>query len=261
MFLIFIKDLPKILKHSAADIYADDTTISANVDYRSAPGALNQVLQADVGKAAQWTKDNKIVLNETKTKTMLVAGKHLRNKMSSTSLTVNVNSVELEQVQSHKLLGVIIDTQLNFLHIDNLCKKLTQHIAVLKKIRRHLPLDQRILYYNTMIKQTMMYGSSVWVSTSVDNLNKVFRLQRRAAQVILNADTRANRVDLFRELNWLPFFHEAKINQCALVYKRLNGVCPNYMLELLKRNIDIRSTEKQSRYGSLNLICPKYKRE
>ena len=60
MFLIFIKDLPKILKHSAADIYADDTTISANVDYRSAPGALNQVLQADVGKAAQWTTDNKI---------------------------------------------------------------------------------------------------------------------------------------------------------------------------------------------------------
>ena len=47
----------------------------------------------------------------------------------------------------------------------------------------------------------------------------------------------------------------------ALVYKCLNGVCPDYMLELLKRNIDIDSTEKQSRYGSLNLICPKYKRE
>ena len=51
-----------------------------------------------------------------------------------------------------------------------------------------------------------MYGSSVWVSTSVDNLNKVFRLQKRAARVILNADTRANSVDLFRELNWLPYF-------------------------------------------------------
>ena len=33
------------------------------------------------------------------------------------------------------------------------------------------------------------------------------------------------------------------------------------MLEFLKRNIDIRSTERQSRYGSLSLICPKYKRE
>ena len=43
-----------------ADIYADDTTVSANVDYRSAPEALNQVLQADVGKVAQWATDNKI---------------------------------------------------------------------------------------------------------------------------------------------------------------------------------------------------------
>ena len=30
LFLIFMNDLPKILEHSAADIYADDTTISAN---------------------------------------------------------------------------------------------------------------------------------------------------------------------------------------------------------------------------------------
>ena len=33
------------------------------------------------------------------------------------------------------------------------------------------------------------------------------------------------------------------------------------MLKLLKRNIDIRSSERQSRHGSLNLIFPKYKRE
>ena len=121
-----MNDLPKILEHSATDIYEDDTTISANVNYRSAPEAFDQVLQADVGKVAQWTTDNKMVLNESKTKAMLVAGKCLHRKMSSTSLTVYVNSVELEQVQSHKLFSAIIDTQLNFNeHIDNLCKKLT----------------------------------------------------------------------------------------------------------------------------------------
>ena len=64
-----------------------------------------------------------MVLNESKTKTMLVAGKrlHINKKMSSTSLTVHVNSVDIEEVQSHKLLGVIIHTELNFNeHIDNL---------------------------------------------------------------------------------------------------------------------------------------------
>ena len=139
LFLIFINNLPiKILEYSAAEIYADDTTISANVDYRSAPGVLNQVLQAHVGKVAQWTTDNKMVLNESKTKAMLVAGKRLHKTMSSTSPTVQVNSVELEQVQFHKLFGVIINTQLNFKKdIDNICKKVTQRIAVLEKVRRH----------------------------------------------------------------------------------------------------------------------------
>ncbi|PFX27132.1 Uncharacterized protein K02A2.6 [Stylophora pistillata] len=103
----------EILENSAAAIYADDTPISANVDYGSAPGTLNQVLQADVGKVAQWTTENKMVLNESKTKPMLVGGKRLHKKISSTSLTVHVNLVELGQVQSHKVLVVIIDTQLN----------------------------------------------------------------------------------------------------------------------------------------------------
>lgn len=60
-----------------------------------------------------------------------------------------------------------------------------------------------------------------------------FRLQKRAARVIVNADTRANSVGLFRELYWLTFFHEAKINKCALIHKRLNGDCPQYMTEFV----------------------------
>ena len=38
------------------------------IKYRSALTALNQVLQADVGKVAQWTTDNKMGLNESKLK-------------------------------------------------------------------------------------------------------------------------------------------------------------------------------------------------
>lgn len=48
----------------------------------------------------------------------------------------------------------------------------------------------------------------------------------------------------------LTMMYKAKINKCTLAYKRLNGVCSNYVLELLKRNIDKRSRERQSRYGS-----------
>ena len=153
LFLIFINNLPKILEYSAAEICADDTTISANVDYRSAPGVLNQILQAHVGKVAQWTTDSKMVLNESKTKAMLLADKRLHKTMSSTSLTVHVNSVELEQVQFHKLLGVIINTQLNFnKDIDDLCKKVTQRIAVLKKLGVTAVTPQNVILTQNVIR-------------------------------------------------------------------------------------------------------------
>ena len=49
-----------------------------------------------------------------------------------------------------------------------------------------------------MIKQTMLGASTVWTSCSVENMQKVFKLQKLAARVILGADTKANSVQLFK---------------------------------------------------------------
>ena len=111
---------------------------------------------------------------------------------------------------------------------------------MLRKIRRFLPLDQRKLYYNAMIKQTMLYASTVWTSCSVENIQKVFKLQKRAACVILRAKTKANSIQLFKKLDWVPFFHEAKVNRLSMVYERLSGDCPSYMSQMLIRNADIK---------------------
>ena len=75
---------------------------------------------------------------------MLVTGKRLAKKMEQSTLQLHVNSTALEQVSSHKLLGVTVDSQ----HVEKLCRKLSNRITVLRKIRRFLPLDQRKLYYN-----------------------------------------------------------------------------------------------------------------
>ena len=75
-----------------------------------------------------------MMLNETKTKSMLVTGKRLAKKMEQSTLQLHVNSTELEQVSLHKLLGVTIDSQLTFdQHVEKLCTKLSQRIAVLRK--------------------------------------------------------------------------------------------------------------------------------
>ena len=52
-----------------------------------------------------------------------------------------------------------------------------------------LGMDQRIMYYNSMIKQTIIYGSTALTSCSAENIKSVFKLQKRAARVTLSRDT------------------------------------------------------------------------
>ena len=260
LFLVFINDLPTAVGHSVVDIYADDTTLSYSSDVRNAPDTLSTSLQRDMDEVVRWSNENMMILNGSKTKCMMVTGKRLAKNMEEDQLLLKINGKRLEQVTSQKLLGVIIDDKLNFDdHIEELCKKIFQRIAVLKKIRCFMPLEQRMLYYNSIIKQVMLYGSSIWTSCTIDSLTKVLKLQKRAARVILNADTRDNSVELFTKLGGLPFYDEAKIIKCLHVFRRLVGDSLSYMNSLLTRNADVHSRE--SRHGDFNLVCSRFKRE
>ena len=68
LFIVFINDLPKAVKRSVVDVYADDTTISASAAWESAPTAIQDQLQEDMDEVIKWAYDNKMVLNASKTK-------------------------------------------------------------------------------------------------------------------------------------------------------------------------------------------------
>ena len=115
-----------------------------------------------------------MVLNASKTKSLLVTGKRLAKKALDTALKISCNGSEIEQVNSQKLLGVKLDSHLNFTeHIDDICKKVSQRIAVHKKIKRNLPLAERKLCFNALIKPIMLYGSCARSTTSEENVKRV----------------------------------------------------------------------------------------
>ena len=158
LFIISVNDLPNSVSQSTVDIYADDTTFSTSAVVSDLP-AIQQRLQDDINNIADWTSNNKMVLNAPKTKSLLVTGKRLEKKAPDTNLKLSCNGSEIEQITSQKLLGVKLDNHLSFTeHIDDICKKVSQRIAVLKKIKRNLPLAEGKLYFNALIKPIMLYG-------------------------------------------------------------------------------------------------------
>lgn len=99
--------LPPSICDSTLDIYADETTwenVSHLVD------ALNQ----DLKRLDEWSAQKKMFINTEKTESMLVTGKRLRNFVASSSIDVNLDVRNIEQVTDFKLVDATLDKDLSF---------------------------------------------------------------------------------------------------------------------------------------------------
>ena len=132
---------------------------------------------------------------------------------------------------------------------------------MLKKIKRNLPLVERKLFFNALIKPIMLYASCALSTASKENVKRVSRLQKRAARVILDADISDGSEMLLKRLDWLPLKEELNLQRASLIFRRIKDEnnCPTYITELLTKNSDRHS--RTSRYGSYNLVCPSFNRE
>ncbi len=166
IFNIFINDLAYIIKHSRLLAYADDTQISyADKD----PAKVEEVINSDLAKVDQWYEENRMQRKLSKYQGM-VMGKPKANLEFRCENTIIPNCEEME------LLGVTIDNKLKFEKpVANICRKLFQQIAVLKRMRNILPFEIRSNIYTCSIAPHFRYCSETWHfcnKTTADKLGK-----------------------------------------------------------------------------------------
>ena len=257
-FILFINDLP-LYTSAQLDLYADDTTVTAFADVKNL-ATLSSSLNKSVSEIQLWASANKFPLNDDKTKVLTITGKRCVANINGSDIDVFVNGKQLSNVDCATLLGVKIDSKLSFdEHIEKVCKKLVSRIAILRKIRACLPLKQRLQFYNSIIRPVMSYANVIWANCDKESVYRVLRLQKRAARVISYAHRMTPSVALFNKLGWIPFYEQHKIDKCIIMYKRINGYLPNYLNEHLILNNKRHS--RNTRYSSINTVCPKYRRE
>jgi hypothetical protein len=108
LFLLFVNDLPLHLEDSSVDIFADDTTLSANAHFADI-SSLTDILNSDLDSLNKWSAHNKMLINTKQTKSMVVVGKRIPAKFGSDAsqcLNLKIDSATISVFTSHKLLGV-----------------------------------------------------------------------------------------------------------------------------------------------------------
>ena len=125
---LFLNDLLATLKMSELYNFVDNNTIS------TASKNMNNVLHTlkkESETAVEWFNQNKMIVNSDKLQAMLL---EKRNKNNQSCLKINNQTIK--RTSCVKLLGINIDSKLNFdSHISDLCKKASMHTKRIKSFK------------------------------------------------------------------------------------------------------------------------------
>ena len=173
LFSMYINDLPAATTFPLQTaLFVDDTIIFAS---GKTTDSISSRLNAIMACVNQWLLDNGLSLNAAKSKCMLI---HSRRKRPS-ALNIALNGSIIEQVETFKLLGVIIDHHLHWRpHID----------SIVKSASRNVHLMRRLLVPTCQCSESYLFClqcSLVWDPCCSTDSTCLQRLQNYAVRIIL----------------------------------------------------------------------------
>ena len=244
LFIIFINDLPDVCNAlSKIFLFADDAKLYKCISDISDCEQLNKSCQ----EVFDWSEKWCMKLNIEKCKVLTI--KRSKNDHFNYGFTNSNDDLVLQNVDSMKDLGVIIDCELNFeLHISEKVTKAYQTLGILRQNFSDADKFTFLLLYKTMVRSHLEYASSVWnpyKATQIMNLEKV---QKRATKLIKSC----KHMSYKERLNYLnlPTLKFRRLRGDMIeIFKILNGYYDDSIVPVLHRNFNSRT-----RGNSLKLL-------
>ena len=248
LFILYINDPPLCLKYSYVHMYADDTSLYV---VGKSLNELNTIINTELEHVSNWCNLNKLVVNNMKTNCMLICTPKKRSRLLNDKLDVYIKNTPLENVDSQKVLGILIDHSLKFeAHVDNVCNKLAKLLYLFNQIKHCLTYNGKQMFYNSYFLPCIDYCVTAWGYTNKQNLSKLSRYQKRMGRLILN-DFNSPSTTLYDKLGWLTIEEQITYITATLVYKCLYENVPTELqsLFIIRNGRELRNT-------GINLILP-----
>jgi len=96
------------------------------------------------------------------------------------NMKLAVNEFEVEPNECLKLLGVNIDSRLNFTeHISSVCKKGSQRVGVIMRLRNLISTSVKLQMYKAAVLPHLTYCHMIWHFCKASDSRKLERVQER----------------------------------------------------------------------------------
>ena len=241
-FIMYVNDLiTTLLVDGDAEIimYADDTVLlTSGITHEGATEKMQRVINI----VMQWCNKNKLTINTSKTKHMLIS----RTGGALTQLSdyrIDVNGTALNNVSMYKYLGIHLDSALTFEEaVNEAYLKANRKLYTLRKIRPYVTAYVANLVYKQFVVPLLDYVDFVVESAPKRAVEQLDKIQRRAVRIIdRGIHPTHNTVDLERLYNLRPLTERRRVHHLALMYRLAHS---GYSIDNARPTINLRSKNK-----------------
>ena len=254
LFSIYVNDLPTIPQHCSSKVFVDDNKLYTSFPVQQCELAVTKVNE-DLRKIRDWSFDNRLLLNASKTKLILFGSRQMIAKIPDFRLTLF--GKELIPVPSAKDLGLLFDSNLSFgPHVVKMTSSCMSSLGQINRAKHALDRDLLTIVIQSLVFSKMYYCSIVWSNTTASNICKLQAVQNFAARIITNSRKFDHVTPLRCELHWLPVKLHLFYRDAILTFKCMNGMAPDYLSE---KFVHRGSTSGRCTRNSQTLNIPLYK--
>ena len=255
LFLIYINDLPGASK-LLESLFADDTTFQASGKTLE---ELEEFMNTELAKAAQWFKDNQLTLHPGKTRYILLNSK-------GKTLDIRLEGTPIKQIShrsdetSFKFLGIMIDESLNWKeHISYLHGKLRKSFFSLCRIKNLFPTKLKVLLFNALFKSHIEYGIQVWGQGT--GIQKIEIIQKKMVRALFTKSGFGHTEPIMKRLGILRVRDLYVLRSVCSIAKIHQELIPDTITDMFDFGEDKRRTGEiklPRRTSALSDKLPKY---
>ena len=236
LFTLYTSPLSAVIEGQSIPhhLYADDTQLYLSFSADDSQSSIFR-LQQCLASVQHWMLANKLKLNPDKTEFLLIGHEQQRMKYLS-SFPIPLLGVDTKPARTARNLGVHFDQNFNFRnHIGQICRSCYYHIRDLRRIRRHLRLEDAKCLATALVTSRLDYCNSLLQGLAAKDILKLQRVQNCLARVVTKSGRFASSLPLRRSLHWLPISSRIEFKINLLTFKVLSTGQPSYLSNLISR--------------------------